>query len=93
MWEGHPRTSTPAWRKLRPLILERDAGICHVCHQPGATEVDHVIPFAEGGTDDPTNLAAIHPRPCHQAKTQAEAARARQPLTNNRQPEPHPGLR
>ena len=39
-----------------------------------ATQVDHVIPQAEGGTDEESNLQAIC-EPCHQAKTKAEAAR------------------
>lgn len=59
-------------------ILDRDMRICHVCHQPGADQVDHVIPVAEGGTDSDLNLAAIHGEPCHRRKTAAEAARARQ---------------
>ena len=39
-----------------------------------ATEVDHVIPQAEGGSEDESNLQAIC-TDCHKAKTQAEAAR------------------
>jgi len=54
------RGSTRAWRKTRTLILQRDHGICHLCHQPGADSVDHITPLAAGGTDDPTNLAAAH---------------------------------
>lgn len=52
-------------------------GICHVCEQAGANEVDHVVPLAEGGADDETNLRPIHPTPCHADKTQRESARAR----------------
>jgi len=37
-----------------------------------AHEVDHIIPKAQGGTDDPGNLRAIN-RDCHRAKTQKEA--------------------
>lgn len=57
--------------------MERDDGICHICHYAGADEVDHVIPLAEGGVDDETNLAPIHKTPCHAEKTQAEARRSR----------------
>lgn len=64
-------------RATRRRILERDRGICYVCHQPGADQVDHVIPVTEGGTSSDDNLAAIHDRPCHKNKTSAEAARAR----------------
>ena len=52
--------STKAWRKLRALVLRRDNGICWMCGQPGADTVDHLVPWAEGGTDHWTNLAACH---------------------------------
>lgn len=58
-------------------VLRAYATVCHVCGRPGATEVDHVVPLAEGGADDETNLAPVHATPCHQAKTAAEAARGR----------------
>jgi 5-methylcytosine-specific restriction endonuclease McrA len=35
----------------RKRILKRDMGACHICDQPGADEVDHVIPLGEGGPD------------------------------------------
>ncbi len=40
-----------------------------------ATAVDHIVPRAQGGTDDQGNLAAICD-PCHRDKAAAEAARA-----------------
>ena len=67
---------------MREIVLRRDAGICRCaeCAALGrvriATEVDHIIPKAEGGTDDPSNLRAIN-GDCHKIKTQAEAKRAR----------------
>ena len=54
------------WREHTvPRILRRDNGICHICGQPGADTADHIIPVAHGGTDDDTNLAAAHHRPCN----------------------------
>lgn len=41
-----------------------------------ATEVDHVIPIAQGGTDDPNNLQSTCSA-CHRRKTQHEAAASR----------------
>lgn len=58
--------------------MRRDAGICHVCGKPGATQVDHVIPLAHGGPDDDTNLAPIHAEPCHREKTRREARPGRE---------------
>lgn len=91
-WANSPRPRGVD-RPTRSRILRRDQGICHVCHLPGATEVDHVIPWAEGGRDTDDNLAPIHPRPCHLDKTLAEAARGRARRSTRRPQEPHPGLR
>ncbi|HVT76988.1 MAG TPA: HNH endonuclease [Acidimicrobiales bacterium] len=57
--------------------MRRDRGICHVCGQPGADQVDHVIPVAEGGPDTVDDKAPIHARPCHIAKTAEESRRGR----------------
>lgn len=52
--------STRTWRTLRAAILYRDAYRCALCPR-GASEVDHVVPVADGGTDDPSNLRSL----CH----------------------------
>jgi 5-methylcytosine-specific restriction endonuclease McrA len=52
------------WYKLRPLIYERDNGICGFCGEkvdPGNYHVDHITPRAFGGTDAPDNLRTAHP--------------------------------
>lgn len=41
-----------------------------------AVAVDHIVPKAEGGNDDPENLQAICKR-CHKLKTEMESKRAR----------------
>lgn len=67
------------WELLRAATLERDKHLCQPCLREGkltpAREVDHIVPKFEGGPDDLNNTQAIC-RPCHQAKTQVEAARA-----------------
>lgn len=62
------------WRRLREQILQRDNYLC-TCKECKkrivpklADEVDHVIPLAKGGTDHPSNLAAMH-HDCHAAKS------------------------
>ncbi|WP_348996045.1 HNH endonuclease [Achromobacter sp. HNDS-1] len=78
----HQRGYGTAWDRLRELILKRDRYLCQCgeCRSTGrvlpATEVDHRIPKAEGGTDDPHNLGAINVD-CHKRKTAKESARAR----------------
>jgi 5-methylcytosine-specific restriction protein A len=69
--------SGSAQQKVARAIIRRDLGRCHVCGQPGADQVDHVVPLSQGGADEPSNLAAIHRVPCHALKTGHEAARAR----------------
>ena len=65
-----------AWRKLRTQVLERDGYLCQACKAKGritpATDVDHIVNKASGGTDDIDNLQALC-RACHKAKTQAES--------------------
>jgi 5-methylcytosine-specific restriction protein A len=72
------------WEATRKRILSRDAGICQECLRNGVVTpighrrysyfCDHIIPKAEGGSDDDDNLQALC-RDCHDRKTQREAAR------------------
>lgn len=65
------------WERIRVAILRRDRYLCQ-CEEckagnrlTVAHEVDHRIPKARGGTDDPDNLRAIN-RDCHRRKTARE---------------------
>jgi 5-methylcytosine-specific restriction protein A len=86
------------WPHRRNTVLKRSGHQCEVvvdgvrCPNV-ATQVDHIINVAEGGSHDLSNLAAIC-IPHHATKSKAEAARgrARQPR-ERRDPEPHPGLK
>lgn len=82
------------WPRIRRRVLRRDAYICHVCGRPGADQVDHVKPASQGGTDDMSNLAAIHEIPCHQHKTAREANAVNwHAQSKRREEERHPGDR
>lgn len=52
MGERNGFYSTPAWRRLRVHVLERDGHLCQIrgpkC-QLDATEVDHIVPLVDGG--------------------------------------------
>jgi len=66
------------WRRLREQVLRRDQYICRceACvatkRVREATEVDHIKPLSQGGTDDPSNLRAIN-ADCHREKSRREA--------------------
>lgn len=72
----HQRGYGNPWDKLRIRILTRDRYLCQTCLTQGrptvASQVDHITPKAQGGTDDPDNLASICHQ-CHKAKTAAES--------------------
>lgn len=65
-----------AWRERRAEALQRDNYLCQICLAKGyltpATEVDHIINKANGGTDDLENLQSICSA-CHKIKTQTES--------------------
>lgn len=79
--EGSGRGGRP-WRRLRAAVLARANHLCQCseCKALGrlreATEVDHIIPLAQGGTDCMSNLCAIN-ADCHAAKTRRDAQAGR----------------
>lgn len=62
----------PKNRATIPMLGERDKWICHLCKKrvdrlkrwpdPRSASVDHLVPVAEGGSDEPDNLALSHLR-------------------------------
>lgn len=68
----HERGYGAAWDKLRLRILARDLHLCQPCKRKGratpATQVDHIVPKAKGGTDDEANCQSIC-ADCHREKT------------------------
>lgn len=76
---GKGRGGRP-WRRTRERILVRDNYLCQPCRKDDritlATEVDHIVPQFEGGGEGDVNLQSICGE-CHEAKTKAEARRAR----------------
>ena len=74
------------WEQIRQRIFRRDNGLCQDClrrgqltavgDKPYSAWCDHIIPKAEGGTDDDDNLQTLC-RACHTAKTNLEKNRTR----------------
>ncbi len=55
----------------------RDSDTCHICGQPGADAVDHVISIARGGPDVASNKRPAHhdvPPYCNRVKGAREYA-------------------
>lgn len=85
-WSDHKRGSNVdrgygyAWQKLRKAVLHRDRTLCQACLSQmiftRATDVDHIIPKHQGGTDSLDNLQSLC-YPCHQAKTIKERGTVR----------------
>ena len=65
--------------RIRHRILSRDP-LCVECERKGrvtlATEVDHRIPLAQGGTDADENLQGLC-HDCHAAKTARDEGKTR----------------
>lgn len=68
-----------AWRKLRERVLQRDDYLCLQCRAKAliveATDVDHIIPKHDGGTDELSNLQSLC-APCHKEKTAKEDSKS-----------------
>ena len=77
------------WRQTVAYVIRRDGGICWICGQPDADSADHVIPVAQGGTDDPDNLRAAHhvnPPHCNRLRGDRSVEYARQTLARTAPP-------
>lgn len=74
----HERGYGKAWQAARRDALQRDCGLCQPCmargHVTQATQVDHIKPKTEGGTDELDNLQSICAQ-CHNDKSRLEMNR------------------
>lgn len=63
------------WRRLRLVKLAMNP-LCEECLLHGQTvaarEVDHIMPLADGGTNEVVNLRSLC-KPCHSRKTAAQS--------------------
>lgn len=97
-WAGHNRRADlpPNWPQIRAECFRVYGDICHLCGEPGATDVDHL-----GDRNDHRieMLRPAHgkdtPQRCHVYKSSAEGGRAKADKQGRRRrpPEPHPGLK
>lgn len=95
-WQnGSTRTSSAEHKAWARAVLDRARGRCQI-NGPDcigvATSADHVTPVAEGGAEYDVRNGQGACTPCHDAKTQAEAARGRRRryARAKRPRQPHP---
>lgn len=72
---GQGRGGRP-WRRLVDAVRVRDRCACNACGIVTLEgQCDHIVPCAQGGTDDMANLQWLCV-PCHAEKTKIENAEA-----------------
>lgn len=83
MWPTTPKAQRgygKDWDALRKQALERDKYLCQCpeCKASGrirkATEVDHIVRKADGGTNDLSNLRSVN-HDCHKRITIIQAGK------------------
>lgn len=70
--------------QVRAAVWLRDRGICQRCQyrNPKPWELDHIVPWSAGGSDDSTNLRVLC-EPCNQKRSNYDdrSTFARRPVT------------
>ena len=67
-WDnGHSRTSTAAWKRIRQQAKHDLPYLCAQCGTDEQLELDHIINHKAGGTDDLSNLQWLC-APCNLSK-------------------------
>jgi 5-methylcytosine-specific restriction endonuclease McrA len=46
-------------KSLAPIIHKRDGSYCRICGSTKNLTIDHIIPLAKNGSDDPSNLQIL----------------------------------
>jgi 5-methylcytosine-specific restriction endonuclease McrA len=75
-------------RATRRHVVRRDQYRCTICGATQDLEVHHIVPRAEGGTNDPDNLVTVC-MPCHLQLHGMSPAPSKDHLRNSSTQEPH----
>ena len=67
MSNNHRAGTTSQWRQLRQAAFDTFGRACMICADR-ATEIDHIIELADGGSNTLDNLQPLC-KPCHATKT------------------------
>jgi len=88
-------TNRPSGRSipvsLHNMVVRLYGRTCYVCQEAPYEEIDHVVPWSEGGTDELENLRPIC-KACHRLKSirEKDRGRKRAQAKARRAPEKHP---
>lgn len=63
---GNIQRTKPLSKSTKALVIERDR-VCVQCGSGAPFEVDHIVRYADGGSNDPINLQTLC-ETCHGAK-------------------------
>lgn len=64
---GNFARTKPMSAGTRARVIARDGALCVWCGSAGPFEVDHIIRYVDGGSNDPSNLQTLC-EPCHRSK-------------------------
>lgn len=64
---GNHLRAKPLSASARGAVIKRDKDACVQCGGPGPFEVDHIVRYVDGGSNDPTNLQTLCVD-CHRRK-------------------------
>ena len=78
-WKRSNRPMGRGWPAKRARVLA-GSPVCTICKERPATEVDHKVSRAQGGTDAESNLRGVCKR-CHGIRTQRQSVAARRPIS------------
>ena len=74
-------------KKAKSEVYERDGGKCENCATVYALEIEHIRPYAKGGSNDPANLKLLC-RNCNQRSAIKEYGQIKMDIFLNRPTSP-----
>jgi 5-methylcytosine-specific restriction endonuclease McrA len=85
--QQRPYRGSAAYKRLRPIVLERDGYRCHLCGRsdPPADEIDHVVPYSKMIPEHRDELRADDFAASHRSCNRRRGAK---PLTPPPDPQP-----
>ena len=68
---GNIRRTRKVSKATRKRVLDRDGHACVWCGSSEFVELDHIVRYADGGSDDENNLRVLC-KPCHDTRLRGD---------------------